>query len=100
MRRFQSKIAAVPVLRHDFNPDQQEVNRGGAVGEQVLSFRAVSGINLGLRANFLLLTGLEKDGRVVIEFSNDSQAPYRLFYHTGRGNVARERYVHVAGAII
>ena len=44
---------------------------------------------------------LENDGRVEIEFSNVTQAPYRLL-PPGRGNVARsgERYVHVAGAII
>jgi hypothetical protein len=59
---------------------------------------------LGLPAtsscHFLLLTGLEKNGRVVIEFSNDAQAPYRLFPDASRGNAARTGYVHVTGAII
>ena len=52
--------------------------------------------------HFLLLTVLENDGRVEIEFSNDTQTPLRLLYHAGRRNAARsgERYVHVTGAII
>jgi len=55
-----------------------------------------------LLRHFLVLTVLENDGRVEIEFSNDTQAPLRLLYHAGRRNAARsgERYVHVTGAII
>ena len=49
-----------------------------------------------------LLTLFENNGRVEIEFSNDTQTPLRLLYHAGRRNAARsgERYVHVTGAII
>jgi hypothetical protein len=48
----------------------------------------------------LLLTVLKKNGRVVSEFSSDTQAPYRLLPDTGHVCVARcaERYVHVTGA--
>src|SRR5215467_6674303 len=75
---------------------------GGVTDEHSAVRRRRPEFNSRPACHFLLLTVLENNGRVEIEFSNDTQAPLRLLYHAGRRSAARsgERYVHVTGAII
>ena len=75
---------------------------GGVTDEHGAVRRRRSEFDSRPACHFLLLTVLENDGKVEIEFSNDTQAPLRLLYHAGRRNAARsgKRYVHVTGASI
>ena len=75
---------------------------GGVTDEHGAVRRRRSEFDSRPACHFLLLTVLENNGKVLIEFSNDTQAPLRLLYLAGRRNAARsgERYVYVTGAII
>ena len=81
---------------------RREFQAGGVTDEHGVVRRRKSEFDSRPACHFLLLTVLENDGRVELEFSNDTHAPYRLLPNTGRGNAARigERYVYVTGAII